>query len=74
MALRHETALQAPEPVFTRVGSPLVIAGAPGMPAPRTCVLFRWLAIRFFDKTLPPQHLEQIGVFTAQLHEYAAHW
>lgn len=74
LALRQDTALQVPEPMLTRAGSPLVIAEAPGMPEPRTCVLFRWLAGRFFDKTLTPQHLEQIGMFTAQLHEHTSHW
>ncbi len=73
-ALRQNTALQVPEPVLTRAGSPLVIAEAPGMPEPRTCVLFRWLAGRFFDKTLTPHHLEQIGIFTAQLHEHTSRW
>ncbi|MCE7981147.1 MAG: homoserine kinase [Caldilinea sp. CFX5] len=73
-ALHQETALQTPEPVYTRAGSPLVIIEAPGMPGPRTCVLFRWLAGRFFDKTLTPQHLEPIGMFMAQLHEHTARW
>lgn len=74
MALRQNTALQVSEPVFTRAGSPLVIAEAPGVPESRTCVLFRWLKGRFFDKTLTPQQLERVGIFTAQLHEHAARW
>lgn len=73
-ALRQDTALQVPEPVLARAGSTLVIAEAPGMPEPRTCVLFRWLAGRFFDKTLTPQHLEQIGMFTAQLRKHTSRW
>lgn len=74
LALRQEIALGTPEPVLTRDGSPLVMAAVPGMPTPRTCVLFRWLEGRFVNERLTPQHLEQIGVLTAQLHEHTSRW
>ena len=73
-ALRQETDLRVPEPVRTRDGSLLTVVEAAGMPEPRACVLFRWLAGRFFDKTLTPQHLERVGVFMAQLHEHTSRW
>lgn len=74
LALRQETMVGTPEPVLTRDGVPLVIAEAPGIPAPRACVLFRWLEGRFINERLTPRHLEQIGVLTAQLHEHIAQW
>jgi Ser/Thr protein kinase RdoA (MazF antagonist) len=34
-------------------------------------VLFRWIEGRFLDESLSPEHLEQVGRFTARLHEHA---
>jgi Ser/Thr protein kinase RdoA (MazF antagonist) len=73
-ALRQDIGLGVPDPVLTRDGSLLIVAEAPGMPEPRTCVLFRWLAGRFVDERLTPRHLEGMGVLTAQLHEHTARW
>ncbi len=73
-ALRQDTDLQVPELVLTRDGSLFTRVDAPGIPEPRTCVLFRWLDGRFVDERLTPQLLERIGVFTAQLHTHTAQW
>ncbi len=74
MALRQETDVAVPEPVRTRDGALLTMADAPGIPAARACVLFRWLPGRFFDDHLRPCQMERIGVVMAQLHAHAAHW
>jgi len=74
MALRRETKVAVPEPMLTPDGSLLTVAEAPGIPAPRTCVLFRWLDGRFFNARLTPPHLERIGILMAQLHEHTAQW
>lgn len=74
LALRRDTELAVPEPVPNRVGSFVTVAASDDMPEPRNCVLLRWLDGRFFDKKFTPNQLEQVGIFTAKLHEHAAHW
>lgn len=74
MALRQDTDLGVPEPVLTRDGSSLTTVDIPGIPEPRTCVLFRWLDGRFFNDHLTPQHLERMGILMAQLHAHTAQW
>jgi Ser/Thr protein kinase RdoA (MazF antagonist) len=73
-ALQRDTNLDVPQPILTRAGELLTIAAIDGVPEPRVCVLFRWMGGRFLDKQLTAGHLEQIGRFTAQLHEHTAHW
>ena len=43
-ALHHETGLLVPEPVQTVDGEFLITVEAIGVPVPRHCVLFRWIA------------------------------
>lgn len=74
VALRQDTDVAVPEPVLTRDGSLVTVADAPGVPEPRSCVLFRWLDGRFFDDKLLPRHLERIGILMAKLHAHAAQW
>jgi Ser/Thr protein kinase RdoA (MazF antagonist) len=42
-AVRRDTGLGVPEPVAARDGSLVCLAGAPGVPGPRVCVLLRRL-------------------------------
>jgi Ser/Thr protein kinase RdoA (MazF antagonist) len=70
--LSREEGLIVPSPVPTRDGDFLTIAGAEGMPEPRTCVLFRWVEGRFLEEGLRPAHLEQVGAFMARLHNSGA--
>jgi Ser/Thr protein kinase RdoA (MazF antagonist) len=71
VALRRDTDLMVPDPVPTRVGALLTVAGAPGVPEPRICVLFRWVPGRFARAGLRPRHLERVGRLTARLQDHA---
>jgi len=71
LALRREAGLVVPEPVATRDGALLMLAGAAGVPEPRHCVVFRWVAGRFLRARLGQRELAQVGAFMAQLHRHA---
>lgn len=71
VALRRDTDLVVPDPVPTRTRGLLTVAGAPGVPEPRICTLFRWVPGHFVRARLMPQHLEQVGRLTARLHDHA---
>jgi Ser/Thr protein kinase RdoA (MazF antagonist) len=73
-ALRRETDLGVPEPVRSRDGPHVVLAGDVAVPEPRVCVLLRWLDGRFTDRRLGPAHLRRVGILEARLHEHAARW
>ena len=49
-ALRRETDLGVPEPVRSRDGPHVVLAGDVAVPEPRVCVLLRWLDGRFSSR------------------------
>lgn len=74
LALRRDTDLAVPEPVPNRAGAFVTVAAIDEIPEPRNCVLLRWLDGRFFDKKFTPKQLEQVGIFTAKLHEHASQW
>jgi Ser/Thr protein kinase RdoA (MazF antagonist) len=69
-AIRRDTSLDVPDPVANRQGHLVTIAAAPGIPEPRTCVLFRWMDGRFHRKSLRPADLTKVGRFMAHLHHY----
>ncbi len=71
VALHRDTDLVVPEPVPTRAGALLTVAGAPGVPEPRICALFRWVPGRFVRARLMPRHLEQVGRLIARLQDHA---
>lgn len=70
-ALRRDTALVTPEPLPARDGAPVVTVEAPGVPEPRHCVLFRWIAGRDAGETPTPPVARQLGLATATLHDHA---
>jgi Ser/Thr protein kinase RdoA (MazF antagonist) len=71
VALHRDTDLVVPDPVPTRAGALLTVAGAPGVPEPRICALFRWVPGRFVRARLQPRHLEQVGRLMARLQNHA---
>jgi Ser/Thr protein kinase RdoA (MazF antagonist) len=73
-ALRRDTNLAVPEPIPTQEGDFLVTVTVAGVPEPRTCVLFRWMAGRFLTDYLKPIHLDRLGRFIGQLHRHTANW
>ena len=74
LALRHDMGLVVPEPVPTRAGDLVTLAATAGVPEPRQCVVFRWVAGRFLRATLGAKELERVGAFLAQLHQHAEHF
>jgi Ser/Thr protein kinase RdoA (MazF antagonist) len=73
-ALRHEAGLLVPDPVQTIDGEFLITVEATGVPAPRHCVLFRWIAGEPLVRELRPDTAKNIGIFTACLHRHAEHF
>ena len=71
VALHRDTDLVVPDPVPTRAGELLTVAGAPGVPEARICALFRWVPGRFVRTRLMPHHLEQVGRLMARLQDHA---
>lgn len=71
-AIRAETEIDAPLPIANRSGSFVTAAGAPGVPEPRTCVLFEWARGRPLGEALDLQRTEQAGALLARLHEHGA--
>src|SRR5918912_383523 len=71
VALHRDTDLVVPDPVPTRAGELLTVAGAPGVPEARICALFRWVPGRFVRNRLMPHHLEQVGQLMARLQDHA---
>jgi Ser/Thr protein kinase RdoA (MazF antagonist) len=70
-AIRRDTDLGVPSPVRRRDGALLTVAATAGVPEPRICALFRWVAGRFANAGLTATHLERVGRFMARLHEHA---
>ncbi len=70
-ALRRDTDLSVPEPLPTRQGALVTTAEAPGVPEPRHCVLFRWIAGKDLAAKLSPAYMYQVGVLTTRLHDHA---
>lgn len=70
-ALSRDTDLVVPKPVPARDGSIIQAVKIPGFPELRHATLFCWVYGEFFYTDLTVDHLRQIGVFTACLHEHA---
>lgn len=70
--VHEDLRISTPRPVRTLSGEEVVRVGAPGVPEPRFCVLFHFVEGRFLQRGQRPQHLEQVGVLAARLHDYSA--
>lgn len=71
LAIRRDTTLMVPTPVPARDGSLIQEIPLPGEPAPRQCVLFRWVPGDFRSNHLTPSDLRRVGAFMARLHRHA---
>ncbi|MAF09150.1 hypothetical protein CMK11_01765 [Candidatus Poribacteria bacterium] len=67
-ALGSDTDLAVAAVLAADDGSLYVEAGAPGVPEPRYCVLFRWLEGRHLSDELTPAHLHSLGKYVGTLH------
>jgi len=70
-ALRRETDLVVPEPLPSREGSLVTTVETPGVPEPRHCVIFGWVAGRDLFHHLTPENYFKLGIFTTHLHDHA---
>jgi Ser/Thr protein kinase RdoA (MazF antagonist) len=73
-ALRAETDLLVPQPLFTRDGELTTTASAPGVRRPRTCSILRWMDGRRYTGSPRPVYLRRLGSAMARLHDHADTW
>jgi len=71
-ALRADTNIDAPLPIANRSGAYATTVGVPGVPEPRTCVLFEWARGRRLGETLNVERMANAGALLARLHEHGA--
>lgn len=73
-ALRCESRLPVPEPMFTRDGSPVCEVSIAGIPDARCCVLLRWIPGRRKRASLGTADVKLMGAYIARLHQHAEQW
>ncbi len=71
-ALRHDLALNVPEPLLNREGDLVTTVESQGVPEARRCVVFSWIPGQNLADQITPANLEKLGVLTARLHHHAA--
>jgi Ser/Thr protein kinase RdoA (MazF antagonist) len=69
-AIRRDTNLVVPEPVFSAAGDATVHVSAEDIPDPRICTLLRWLDGTTARPPLRPWLLRRVGRFLAELHAH----
>jgi Ser/Thr protein kinase RdoA (MazF antagonist) len=70
-ALARDTDLSVPRPLRTRDGSFLVTAEADGVPEPRLCEIFSWVAGKDLAGDMSEVNLARLGELSARLHIHA---
>ena len=70
-ALRADAGLSVPDPQRARDGTVVQSVSAPGVPATRFAVLFRWQSGRFDRRGFTPKNLVRVGEFMARLRVWA---
>jgi Ser/Thr protein kinase RdoA (MazF antagonist) len=73
-AIRRDTGLPVPEPVFNRDGKLLTRVSLTGTPDVRNCTLLKWVKGHFVNKRLSPWHFRAQGRLMAQLHDHTERW
>lgn len=73
-AIRRDTGLPVPEPVWTKKGNLLVQISNPGIPGERDCTILRWLKGRLITDKIQPRHFKAQGRLLARLHNHASIW
>ncbi|MGC4173888.1 phosphotransferase enzyme family protein [Demequina sp.] len=72
VALRAETSLTVPEPVFARDGAVTVTATAAGLT--RVVSVLRWIDGRIMEDSARAVHFRRLGAAMAVLHQHADSW
>jgi Ser/Thr protein kinase RdoA (MazF antagonist) len=73
-ALRRETRLPVAEVIRTIDGEVVSLVADPGVPEPRSCVLFTWVPGRTLSIRLDLATAERSGRLLAELHSHARAW
>lgn len=71
-AIHRDTDLLVPQPLTTRNGEFFTVKEVSGVPEPRYCVIFSWVAGRDLDQQLTVENIVKFGAFAARLHQHAA--
>jgi Ser/Thr protein kinase RdoA (MazF antagonist) len=70
-AIQRDTDLRVVQPVRRRDGEYISLAGMPGVPAERRCVLFHWVPGRPLEDQATPAYYDQFGEMMARLHDHS---
>ena len=71
-ALRRDVGLATPAVIPASDGSPLVWAATPGVPEPRSCVLFQWVSGKPLRRRMRADIVRQVGTLAATVQDHAA--
>lgn len=74
MALRQETDLPVPQPIFNTNGALVTTVDIHEAAGPRHCALFSWVPGELPTPEISSQVFARMGAFTAHLHEHAEHF
>ena len=73
-ALAGDTDIRVPAIIQNRAGELVTIAAAPGVPEPRSCVVFSWLVGPLLGEQVTARHWHDLGELMGRMHRFAASW
>jgi Ser/Thr protein kinase RdoA (MazF antagonist) len=73
-ALAEATPIEVPRVIPDRTGRLLTTAEAPGVPGPRSCVVFGWLSGSLLGEHVTARNWTSLGELMGRMHRFAASW
>jgi Ser/Thr protein kinase RdoA (MazF antagonist) len=73
-ALAGATDIRVPAIIRNRAGDLVTVASAPGVPEPRSCVVFSWLGGRLLGEQITSRRWHDLGELMGRMHRFAASW
>ena len=73
-ALAGATDIRVPAIIQNRAGELVTIAAAPGVPEPRSCVVFSWLGGRLLGEQVTSRLWHDLGELMGRMHRFAESW
>ncbi len=73
-ALASETGIAVPTVLANRDGGLVTLAGTPGVPRPRECVVFGWLAGTNLASRMNPGSWAALGELMGRMHQFSSTW
>jgi Ser/Thr protein kinase RdoA (MazF antagonist) len=73
-ALAARTDIAVPAVIPNRDGGMVTVAGAEGVPEPRTCVVFGWLGGSDLAQRRSPENWARLGELMGAMHRFAEGW